>query len=261
LAFSEYRPAEGVEGFYLSEPMQTGSRILFYGNPVRYRLMTKPTGFTPKSGLLVCQCLDPKLVSGKTILEIGTGETAVISHHCVALGAINVTATDTDSEALRWAKYNAVLNGFSRLRFQESDVYDGLNDEKYGLIISNPPQMPMLNGPPHDSGGPNGRAVVERIIAGARDHLVEKGEVILLLFDFLFCQEATTSQRLNDCLDKAGLTIVERWSFKKILRPGGETERSIDRITNAYPDFEFRIDENGRKTHEIIVVRIRLSYA
>lgn len=241
--------------------MQTGSRILSYGNPTRYELVTKPKGYTPKSGLLVYQCLSPNLVSGKRILEIGTGETAVISHHCVALGAVSVTATDTDREALKWAEHNAAPNGFTRIRFQESDVYDGLDDEVYDLIISNPPQMPMLNGHPHDNGGPNGRMVVEKIIAGARDHLVERGEVILLLFDFLFHREAIASRCLNDCLDEEGLIIIERWSFTRIVRPGGETDRSINHITSAYPEFEFQTDKDGRKTHKIIVVHARLGCA
>ena len=45
--------------------------------------------------------------------------------------------------------------------------------------------MPMTINSPHDSGGKDGRDLIDKIITGAPKHLNKKGSIILLVFDFL----------------------------------------------------------------------------
>lgn len=86
-----------------------------------------------------------ELVKGKTVLEIGTGS-GLVSLCCLAAGAEKVVATDVNPAAVENARYNAERLGLSD-RFEvrlvsldDKSAYAVIGaDEKFDLIISNPP--------------------------------------------------------------------------------------------------------------------------
>ena len=72
------------------------------------------------------------------VLEIGTGSGAI----SIAINKMidsNITAVDISTEALDVAKENAKLNNCN-INYIKSDIFENV-DEKYDLIISNPPYI------------------------------------------------------------------------------------------------------------------------
>lgn len=74
----------------------------------------------------------------KKVLEIGTGSGAMAIVLAKETNA-DITATDISTKALEMAKKNALLNNVN-IKFIESNLYEKV-DEKFDLIISNPPQQ------------------------------------------------------------------------------------------------------------------------
>jgi ribosomal protein L3 glutamine methyltransferase len=77
-----------------------------------------------------------------------------------------------------------------RVRLLRADVYDGLGTRRYDIVVSNPPYVPvaeMRRLPPEHRAEPasslaaarGGLAIVERIVAGARDHLTPDGILVV----------------------------------------------------------------------------------
>lgn len=77
------------------------------------------------------------------ILDIGTGSGAIAVALAHALPRAQITAIDLSSEALSIARENAQRNQVAdRIRFLESDVLNAVGEERFDLIVSNPPYLP-----------------------------------------------------------------------------------------------------------------------
>ncbi len=73
------------------------------------------------------------------ILDLGCGYGLIgIAAACVA-GAAHVCMVDSDPEAVRLAKENALQNGFADIRIVCGDGVEAVSDTMYDLILSNPP--------------------------------------------------------------------------------------------------------------------------
>ena len=75
-------------------------------------------------------------------------------------------------------KANPEINSF------QSDLFNNIT-EKYGLIIFNPPYLPHDPREPGDSalattGGKKGHEIIERFLTQAKEHLKNKGRILLL---------------------------------------------------------------------------------
>ncbi|MBI3857933.1 MAG: peptide chain release factor N(5)-glutamine methyltransferase [Planctomycetes bacterium] len=124
----------------------------------------------PSSETLVERAGEPK-----TFLEIGTGSGAIAV--VLALAGGRGTATDLSARALEVARHNARLHGVEdRITFVEADLFV---EGSFELVISNPPYVSTaeMKSLPlevrHEpklalEGGPDGLAVIRRIVAGAR---------------------------------------------------------------------------------------------
>ena len=73
------------------------------------------------------------------ILDIGTGSGAIAITLKVLNSNYNITATDISSKAIKIAKKNSKKNK-TDIKFIKTNLYQGIN-EKYDLIISNPPYI------------------------------------------------------------------------------------------------------------------------
>ena len=67
------------------------------------------TGKHPTTRMCLQAMEDLPVARGWTLLDVGTGS-GILSLYGVNLGAHRIVALDTDPEAIRWAKRNAVLN-------------------------------------------------------------------------------------------------------------------------------------------------------
>lgn len=123
----------------------------------------------------------------------GSGCLAVLLAH--AFRRASVDASDIAAPALEVARRNIQDYELSeRVRPLESDLFAALGDERYDVIVSNPPYVPdasMQALPPeyrHEPalalvGGDDGLGVVRRILQQARRHLTRRGILLVEVGD------------------------------------------------------------------------------
>lgn len=145
---------------------------------------------TPKAGtLFLLRHLE--VGEGEEVLDLGTG--AGFAAVLAARRAKRVVATDVVPECVTLTQQNAALNGVSdRIDVRLGDGYAPVRGEAFDLIVSSPPQMPT---PPDreredwmalaDNGGVDGWVVLDRLIAGAPQHLKPGGRLVFSIFAFL----------------------------------------------------------------------------
>lgn len=129
------------------------------------------------------------------ILEIGTGSGCIAIGCALTFPQAEVDAVDISEDALAVAHKNVVdYHLEDRVRLLKSDVYEGVGDQKYDVIISNPPYVSdeaMAVLPPEYRHEPRlalwadhqGLAVVDRILKGAFAHLNEGGILLVEVGD------------------------------------------------------------------------------
>jgi release factor glutamine methyltransferase len=148
----------------------------------------------PDSEHVVMECLKlAKDLAAPRVLDVGVGSgnlAVTIAHR--HKGA-QVTAVDVSPDVLAVARRNAEKHGVAdRVRFLQSDLLAAVpQGETFDFIVSNPPyiareemaQLPVgvREYEPHTAldGGPGGFAVFDRLVAGAKDHLVPGGWLII----------------------------------------------------------------------------------
>lgn len=128
---------------------------------------------------------DPEAVEDVLDLCTGSGCLAILMAH--AFPNAEVDAVDISADALAVARRNVDDYGLGeQVRLVASDVFEGLDDRRYDLIISNPPYVTtasMAELPPeyrHEpalalGAGEDGLDVVRRILANACNHLKPGG--------------------------------------------------------------------------------------
>jgi release factor glutamine methyltransferase len=152
------------------------------------RLLTLPGVFRPISDswqLANAVCGEIRARGGSPrVLEVGTGSgaIAVAAARCGA----EVTAVDVSRRALASAWLNARLHG-TRIRVRRGSLLEPVAGERYDLIVSNPPYVPCPDPslPPRGperawDAGPDGRAVLDELIAAAPAHLRPGGALVLV---------------------------------------------------------------------------------
>jgi len=128
------------------------------------------------SGLLIPDPVD-------SVLDLGTGCGIQAMH--ASRWARRVIATDISRRALAFAELNAALNGIDNIEFRHGSLFEPVTGERFDRIVSNPPFVitPRSADVPeyeYRDGGMVGDALVEAVVSGARDHLVEGGIAQLL---------------------------------------------------------------------------------
>ncbi len=109
----------------------------------------------------------PTLMAGD-VLDVGCGYGPIGLALAAALPERHVTMSDVNKRAMGLAERNAVTNNLSdRVTIVASAAYDAI-DAQYSVIVTNPPVRA-------------GKSVVTAIVGGAFDHLVDGGEVFVVL--------------------------------------------------------------------------------
>jgi release factor glutamine methyltransferase len=138
--------AELLERRFGGEPIQyILGEAEFYGLP--FRVTPDVLIPRPETEHLVEKVLE--LASGfenLRIVDVGAGSGAIavaLAHH---LPQADVAAIDLSAPALAVARQNAVINGVAdRIRFLSGDVLGPVAEERFEIVVSNPPYVPSVD--------------------------------------------------------------------------------------------------------------------
>lgn len=145
--------------------------------------------------------IDPDQV--KSILDIGTGSACIAIACAAAFPNAAVDAVDISATALAVATENVKAYDLTeRVRLIQSDLYSGLGNRKYDLIIANPPYVnaaDMASLPAeyqHEprlglAAGTDGLDIVRRIISESGKHLNQDGILVVEVGNSQQAMEAT----------------------------------------------------------------------
>ncbi|MFZ2172881.1 MAG: HemK2/MTQ2 family protein methyltransferase [Rhodococcus sp. (in: high G+C Gram-positive bacteria)] len=118
------------------------------------------------------------------VLDICTG-TGALAVRAAQTGAGHVTALDISRRAFTTAWLNSRIRGH-RIRVLRGDLVNPVRDERFDLVISNPPYVPAHNDALPATGiarawdaGKDGRALLDRICRQAPEVLDQGGTLLL----------------------------------------------------------------------------------
>jgi release factor glutamine methyltransferase len=127
----------------------------------------------------------------RRVLDLCTGS-GCIGISLARLAGADVTAADISRAALDVARRNAALNGVDgKIRFIESDLFINIPNEKYDMIVTNPPYIPSADiaglqdeVKSHEplsalDGGPDGLKFYRDIIPQALNFLTPEGILLM----------------------------------------------------------------------------------
>ncbi|MBK7355671.1 peptide chain release factor N(5)-glutamine methyltransferase [Propionivibrio sp.] len=151
------------------------------------------------------------------IVDLGTGSGIVAIMLARRCPSVELTAVDVSAAALDVARANADRHGV-QIRFLEGDWYVPLGDERFDLIVSNPPYVAagdahlQGNGLPFEPfdalsdgvAGSDGMACIRTLVEGAWAHLLPGG---WLLIEHGYDQAVQT----RTLLLQAGFDTVSSW--------------------------------------------------
>ncbi len=159
-------------------------------------------------------------LAGK-VLEVGCGS-GIASLCCAKARPSNdVLGVDINPEAVLCARKNAEANSIGNARFKRSDLFSGVRGA-FDAILFNPPYLPtseaeLLEGPLNHAfdGGPDGRVVLERFLAGF-DRRLKPGGTLLLVQSSLN-DERKTLRSLRSLGYRPKAVREERFFFERLF--------------------------------------------
>ena len=87
-----------------------------------------------------------KDIPNPVVLDLCTGSGAIAIAIAKYVQNVKIYAVDISKKALDTAKQNATLNGVSNnIKFIESNMFDKIKDERFDIIVSNPPYVPTTD--------------------------------------------------------------------------------------------------------------------
>lgn len=145
----------------------------------------RPSVYEPaEDTFLLADNLD--VYPSEKVLELGTG-CGLLAILAAEAGG-RVIATDINPTALECARTNAVAHGvLDRIDFRLGNLFEPVVDERFDLVIFNPPYLPVRPEEALDTmldraweAGPEGRAVIDRFLNELPGHLMPDGRALFV---------------------------------------------------------------------------------
>lgn len=164
-----------------------------------------------EDSLLLARVLEN--LKGKKILEMGCGSGFLA---ILLANGNEVTAADIDEEAVRVTERNAIKNNV-KVKTIKSDLFSVVN-ERFDVIVFNPPYLPDDNNNITYSGGSSGRDAIERFVKDARDFLNQNGKIYMVIssltgekevLDLFHCNGFETNILARDKIPWEELMVIE----------------------------------------------------
>ena len=114
-------------------------------------------------------------LAGRRVLDLGCGS-GVIGIAAALAGAASVTMTDVDLLAVTTARENIARSGLDGISAVASDLYGAIHDQRFDVILSNPP---------FHAGQRIDRDIADGIVREAPSVLAEGGQIRLVANRFL----------------------------------------------------------------------------
>jgi methylase of polypeptide subunit release factors len=110
----------------------------------------------------------------RAALDLGTG--SGVQALRTARHAERVVAVDVNERGLAFARFNAALNGLSNIDFREGSWFEPVGDERFDLIVANPPYVVSPDREfLYRDGDLSADAVTQHLLREAPAHLEEGG--------------------------------------------------------------------------------------
>jgi release factor glutamine methyltransferase len=210
------------------------------------RLIVLPGVFRPRSDTwqLARAARAEPLPARPRILELCAGPAAAGVAAARAHGG-HLTTVDVSRMAVLNARLNAALNGVPA-SCRRGDLLEAVRGERFDLILANPPYVP--GHPPPRRGaarawdaGRDGRAVLDRICAGAATFLREGGVVLVVHSEV--CGERETLARFTAGGLTAGVADRRHGALGPLLRARRGQLEADGRLSA------------GQESEDVVVVR------
>lgn len=145
-------------------------------NVENFELLLDETVYEPREdSKLIIENMEVK--KGEDVLDIGTG--SGILSLIASDKAKTVLGVDLNGKAVKIARKNAKLNGMENIKFKVSDLFQNI-DNKFDVILFNPPYLPTEGENKIWSGGKNGRELIEEFSTKFGDYLKGKGRIYIV---------------------------------------------------------------------------------
>src|SRR3569833_638513 len=154
---------------------------------------------------------------GARVLDVGTG-TGALAEPAARVGAGQVIAVDVSLLALLAARINAWVRRLP-VRVRRSDLCAAVAGESFDVILANPPYICVDDTRPSArawSGGPNGRAALDRLCHSAPPLLAPGG--MLLVVQSALSGVPDTLEGLRSAGLKTSVIARRRAEFGPVLR-------------------------------------------
>jgi len=133
-----------------------------------------------------------------------------------------VIGIDINPRAVNFSRFNALLNNISNCQFICGDLYQPVENEKFDLILANPPyEITLEKTFLYKDGGRYGFQILQKIVEGASKHLNKGG----------ICQVIS---RVGEFAADMKETLIKKWISDKNIRFSFQELSKMDIYQYAY---------------------------
>lgn len=187
----------------IQEQFDNGLKRLLHDEPVQYilgsayfmgrKFLVDQNVLIPRQETeeMVDQAINDNNRKDLQILDIGTGSGVIAISLALAFPESQIIASDISEAALRVASKNANIFQCANISFVQSDLFDNLGDQKFDVIVSNPPYIAGSEKDVMDDsvkkyepdlalyGENEGLEIYQRISKVVDDHLADGGNLYM----------------------------------------------------------------------------------